>query len=445
MSDLNIINNSEYVIEKIKERPVNRRKLMKRTLITATLAVMFGMIACFTFLVLEPRISDFLYPEETAVVEFPEEEDEMNPEDMLEDKPEEKPPVVIIQPMEPVNAQLDQEQVNEILDAVKLDKSHYVQLYEVMSDYVEELSNYMVTVTGVTEDFDWLENSYQKSSDTSGIIIARQHSDIYILTNASSLKRANKIQVTLQNGKTFEAIVKGKHTGMNLAVLCANLGEEETGEDVKGVYIAQLGSSKSNSLVGSPVVAMGSPMGQTGTVGYGMITSVFEETSYADYNYDVLATDIYGSQNAQGVLFNMQGKVIGIVTSTKVNLDMKNMVSAYGISELKQLFSILSAGKQVPYLGISGISVTLEANLELQIPYGAYVTNVINKSPAMLAGLQEGDVIIGVNDTEVDDYSDLEKALYASNSGDIVKLKIMRYSQGIYKEMEMEATLKGVE
>ncbi len=436
MSDFNVVNNSEFMIEKIKERPVNRRKLMKRTFITASLAVMFGLIACFTFLLLEPVISNWLYPEEeTEAVELPEDEEEMNPEDMLEDTAH----------TGTVNAQLDQEQVDEILDSMELNKSHYVQLYDLMSEYVDELSRYMVTVTGVREDYDWLENSYKKTSDTSGVIIARNNTDLYVLTNASAIKKADKIQVTLYNGMTIEAILTGKHSGMNLAIVSVSLEAVGTEGEIEEIPVAPLGYSKSYNLVGSPIVAMGSPMGTTESVGYGMITAKAEETTYADYNYDILTTDIYGSQSAQGVLFDMQGKIVGVVTSAKVNTDMRNMITAYGISDLRQLISILSAGKQVPYLGIEGISVTREANVELQIPYGAYVTDVINNSPAMLAGIQEGDIIIGMNDVTVDEYSDFEKAMYNTNSGDVVKLKIMRYSQGIYKEMDMDATLKGVD
>ena len=55
---------SDFMKETIKQRPLNRRKLVRRTLLTAAMAVIFGMVACFTFLLLEPVISNKLYPEE---------------------------------------------------------------------------------------------------------------------------------------------------------------------------------------------------------------------------------------------------------------------------------------------------------------------------------------------------------------------------------------------
>ena len=73
----------DFLREKIKQKPVNKKKLLRRTLITVAMAVVFGLVACFTFLILEPVISNRLYPEEEAQeVQFPEETvtEEMKPE-----------------------------------------------------------------------------------------------------------------------------------------------------------------------------------------------------------------------------------------------------------------------------------------------------------------------------------------------------------------------------
>ncbi|MDE5747520.1 MAG: hypothetical protein K2I21_08075, partial [Acetatifactor sp.] len=86
MPDRQESNHDNFMIEKIKQRPINRKKLIRRTVITASMAVIFGLIACFTFLVLEPVISNWLYPEEEPeAIIFPEEPEEMLPEEMLEE------------------------------------------------------------------------------------------------------------------------------------------------------------------------------------------------------------------------------------------------------------------------------------------------------------------------------------------------------------------------
>ncbi len=73
---------SDFITERIKQRPVNKVKLLRRTLITAAMAVIFSLVACLTFLILEPVFSNWLYPEEEpAPIEFPAETEEMLPED----------------------------------------------------------------------------------------------------------------------------------------------------------------------------------------------------------------------------------------------------------------------------------------------------------------------------------------------------------------------------
>ena len=190
-------------------------------------------------------------------------------------------------------------------------------------------------------------------------------------------------------------------------------------------------------------MALGSPMGITGSIGYGIVTATKKETSTVDFNYNVIMTDIYGSQYSEGVLFNMSGEIVGIITTPKANADMKNMIHAISISDLKKLITVLSSGKQIPYLGIRGTSVTREANRDLQIPYGAYITDVIMNSPAMLAGIQKGDIIIGMGERGIEDYDDFEKVMYEISSGQVVTIKLMRQSQDIYKEMSMDVTLTG--
>ena len=119
MPDSEQNNQSDFLMEKIKVKPVNKRKLIRKTIITAAMAVIFALIACFTFLILEPVINNWLYPEEEPpLVVFPEDQEEMSPEEMLaENIPTESPPP---QP-EQESVVLEDEQIQEILSEVTLD------------------------------------------------------------------------------------------------------------------------------------------------------------------------------------------------------------------------------------------------------------------------------------------------------------------------------------
>lgn len=430
---------SDFMIEKIKQRPINRKKLLRRTIITASMAVIFGLIACVTFLVLEPIISNWLYPEEEPqTVVFPEDPEEMSPEDMLaENLPTESPePSPSSEPdLEPEGISLEPEQIEEILSGVVLDRENYKELYSAMSAYVAELEQYMVTVTAVTSNIDWFSNVQESRNQTSGIILNDNGRELLVLADARILRSAESMTLTFYNGGHANAQIKQMDSYTGLAVLSVPLTELPAGIDKESMIYPTLGSSNSSRMAGTPIVAMGSPMGIGNSVGYGMITSASYIYSVPDRNYKILQTDINGSRNASGVLFNLDGQIVGIITDNKTNSGMDGMIYAYGITDLRSIMIKMSNSNRVAYLGINGLDVTDEANSELGVPLGAFVTKVDMDSPAMLAGIQQGDVIIAVGDREVAGFNDYTGTLMLFEPGQTVDITIMRQSQEEYKEM----------
>ena len=131
--------------ETIKQRPLNRKKLIRRTLITVAMAVIFGMVACLTFLLLEPIISNKLYPEEkpsTVVFVEETEEEEILPEDMIADESQMNP--------EPTQAPaLEDEQIEQVLSEMQLGVEDYSSIYQGLSMVARDVQKSMVTVVGV--------------------------------------------------------------------------------------------------------------------------------------------------------------------------------------------------------------------------------------------------------------------------------------------------------
>lgn len=430
---------SDFMIEKIKQRPINRKKLLRRTILTASMAVIFGLIACVTFLVLEPVINNWLYPEEgPQTVVFPEDPEEMSPEDMLaENLPTESPsPSPSPEPdPEPEGTVLSQEQIEEILSGVVLDKESYKEIYSAMSAYTAELEQYMVTVTAVTSNIDWFSNVQESRSQTSGIIVNNNGKELLILADATMLKAAESMTLIFHNGEQASAQIKQMDSYTGLAILSVPLSELPAGIDKESLVYPAIGSSNSSRLTGTPVIAMGSPMGASNSVGYGMITWASYIYSLPDRNYKILQTDISGSKNASGVLFNLDGQIVGIITGNKTNSDIDDVIYAYGITDLIRIMNKMSNSNKVAYLGISGIDVTSEANRVQGVPFGGFVTKVDMNSPAMLAGIQQGDVITGINDRDVAVFQDYTSALMLFEPGQTVTVTVMRQSQEEYKEM----------
>lgn len=424
---------SDFMIEKIKERPLNKKKLLRRTLTTASMAVIFGLIACLTFLLLEPVISNWLHPEEPPKeVEFPEETEEILPEDMLvEDEPE----IVI-----PDNINLDKEQIEQILAGVELDVEDYRDLHSSMSAYTTEMSKSIVTVTGAVSNVDWFNEAYESEGFVSGVIFYNNGKEFLVLLDRTPIAKAETLSVTFYDGTEVEATVKQYDSNTNLAVVAVPLADVSDELEQK-ILVASLGISSTKSLPGTPVVVLGSPMGVPGSVCQGTITASGTTLSMADANYKLLQTDIFGSQNSSGVIFDLKGQVLGIVTNGKTSSDMKNLVAAYGISELKKMITKLGNGEELAYMGIVGTDVTTTANQELGVPYGAYIKEIYMDSPAMRAGIQRGDVIVDINGIPIDSYANYVSVMLTQNPEDAVSVRIMRQAQNEYKEMSFDVTL----
>lgn len=424
---------SDFMIEKIKQRPINRRKLIRRTIITAAMAVIFGLIACFTFLVLEPIISNWLYPEEEPqIIVFPEDQEEMSPEDMLaENLPTESPPP---EPAEE-GIVLEQEQIEEILSGVVLNRQNYQELYDALSEYTAELSRHMVIVTAVTSNIDWFSTVQESRNQTSGIIVKNNGKEMLVLAGASALRSAESFSLTFYNGVQADAQIKQTDSYTNLAVLSVTLADlPESIRDDESLY-PTIDFSNSEKKPGTPVIALGSPMGTINSIGYGMITSVSTLYSVPDRNYKIIQTDIIGSQSASGVIFNLEGQVVGIVTGNKAGSDVKNVIYAYKTADLRRTLENLLNGNEMAYLGISGVNVTLEASGDLGVPPGGFVTKVDMDSPAMLAGIQQGDVIVDIDGRSIGTFSEYTSVIMQLEPGKTVELTVKRKSQDEYKEM----------
>lgn len=427
---------TDFITEKIKQRPINKKKLLRRTLITAAMAVIFALVACLTFLTLEPVISNWLYPEEEpAPIELPAVTEEMLPEDMIADESE------MNQPEPPAEIQLQDEQIAQVLDSYQFGSEDYASMYNALADIAKNAAKSVVTVTGSVSNVDWFNNPYESKDQTSGIIILKPGKEIYILVNYTKLEEAESIMVTFCTGEQVQAHVKMKDVNTKLAVL--SVAEIDIGSDtLETVAAADLtGSSSNKNIVGKPVIAIGSPLGTSESVCYGIITSNNTTVNMIDSYYKVLTTDIYGSHNSSGVLINLSGQVLGIIDNSYNNEDMKNLVSAIGITELRRKIERMSNEREQAYLGTYGTDVTADANERLGVPYGAYITEIAMDSPAMNAGIQSGDIITAIGEKEINLYNDLVGAVIEAQPEQTVTVTLMRQGPEEYLRMEVDVTL----
>lgn len=430
MDETNNQQKEEYEIirERMKARPINRKKLFRRTVITAMMAVIFGVLACITFLVLEPIFSNLLTPEDepvAEVVKIPLDEDEMLPQDMLLEDEKEEPTEKIIYINQP------DEEITE------LERS--VSMYREMYDLSMTVKKSLVTVTGVNQDVDWFNNEYERKGITSGLIVANNGIELLILTDYLAIDNSEDIKVTFYNDITVEGTVKGNDRNTGFAVIAIPVTELPSSL-LDESLLAKLGNSRTNQLLASPVIAIGHPLGNVESVEYGMITSKHNTFNKTDNNYEILTTDMHGNEKSNGVIVNLSGEVLGVIYQRGPVTDVST-ISFMGISDIKRTIERLSNGKTRAYLGIYGTDVTIDA-VDKGVPSGAYVTGIDMDSPAMRAGIQSGDVVVSVDDYEITAFAVLTEAIIAHAPGEEATIKVKRMNGEEYVEVTITVQLE---
>ena len=315
----------------------------------------------------------------------------------------------------------------------------YEKIYEEVHQIAKKPLTAMTMVTGVREEADLLDNSYVRYGQSSGVIIAKTGSELYVLTQKSVLgKSENQVQVTFCDGNIANGSLRKKDEGTGFAVVSVPLKNVEE-ETLSTISVASLGNSYS-LMQGKPVIAIGSPTGYNETVAYGNIISVSNKISVVDAEYNLLVTDILGSKEGSGVLLDTSGSVIGIITQSFGNT-ADTMVKALSVAQLKRLLADLSNGNDICYAGIYGQDVTESIAAQTGIPIGIYVDSVATESPAMIAGIQSADVITELNGKEVTTMQKFSTELQKCKKDDKVSIRLMRKGNDGYEEMNFEIAI----
>ena len=430
-----------FVNEKIKSRPISKSRMFRKTLQTAIAAVIFGAVACVTFLLLAPVINNSITPEEEVEpVELPEIE-ETAPQELLTDETaaENAAQEQEQQIAEQITEQIDKQIAQGSSDS-NLGLQSYLSAYDKLYETATEAAGHMVTVTGVSKETDWFQNEVENLNETSGVMIAKNESGIYVLADLNGLPDADSYRVQLPDGARKAVDLKGADPNTGLAVFLISSSvlsneEKETYEPLG------LSNSNSNAIVGHPIIAVGSPLGQTGGLCYGIVTSNQQTLSYADYVYKVITTDITGSQtNASGIIINTSGKLLGIITKESSAGASGALLAGFGITGIKALIEELSNEQPRMYLGIHGAEVTESIHTDLGIPYGVYVSEVDSGSPAMTGGVAKADVITKIGAKDILTESDYEEAIKKTGQADTAKITLLRFNGTDYIEIETELT-----
>ena len=253
-----------------------------------------------------------------------------------------------------------------------------------------------------------------------------------ILTNAHVVSGADRVTVTLKDGREFEGTVTGTDQVTDLAVVKIN-------PQGANLPVAILGDSDTVQ-VGDWAIAVGNPVGLNNTVTLGIISTLARSSAQVgipDKRIDFLQTDAaINPGNSGGPLLDQQGNVIGI--NTAIRADATGIGFAIPINKAKSLKDILARGQKVPhpYIGVQMITLTpqlakqnnSDPNSAFFIPEteGILVMRVIPNTPAEQAGIRRGDVIVAVDDKPINEASQLQSLVENSGLNANLKVKILR-------------------
>ncbi len=239
----------------------------------------------------------------------------------------------------------------------------------------------------------------------------------HVLTNAHVVKGADKIKVTLRDGKSYDASLLGIDSAIDLAVLKMN---------VSGHPKMMLGDS-SKIRPGEWVIAIGNPYGFSNTVTAGIISATGRTLDDSKKNLIQTDTSI-NPGNSGGPLINLNGEVIGI--NVAIAAGAQGIGFAIPINSAKEVLTeLITKGKIVrPWLGVymRDVDDKIVAYMNLPIAEGILISEVVKDSPAEKAGLKQYDVVREIDGKKMRSASDLSTYIKSRKPGDTIKVNIYR-------------------
>lgn len=257
----------------------------------------------------------------------------------------------------------------------------------------------------------------------SGIIFSE---DGYILTNYHVVQGAKEITVIFNTSKNdeekkeYEAKLINYNEKLDVAVI-------KLVEDVKVPAVAKFGNSD-NLQAGDPVIAIGNPLGQDflGTITSGVVSALNRKvTDENDNIQSYIQTDAaINNGNSGGALVNIYGEVIGVNSAKIGGSNVEGLGFAIAINDIEPLLKDLI--KPIITIGVSISEINDALSKKYSLPIGIYIHEVEPFSPAEVAGLKAGDVIIEFDGKKISTSDELNEIKQNHEIGDEIELKVFR-------------------
>lgn len=406
--------NYSFIKETIKEQPTDRKRLAVKFLTAAVCGVIFGACAAGTMALIVPKALERFgtAPDQKAVVTLT--------------------PSVKAEQVTPTPEATEQEKTSA-------STAWQNDLSDGMSQIAEEPRRALVRISAAGEDSDLLDDSFLEYGDEEGFVFLKNSEAFYILTVSDQMQEADKFTVTFSDGAVTDGILckKDLRTGFFVIKVPFTSVDEETQEKIPAASLVAADDMKQTESV----IAIGSPSGDYDSLMGGTITSVTGTLKVADEEYGMLTTDMVGSEEGGGILLNSSGEVAGIIWNQEE--DRTNVIRAVETAQLRPLLESMANGEDICYIGIMGATISSYQSENLDVPRGVYVDAVDEDSPAMTAGIQNGDILHALDGQEVQSMEEYASVLQGLNKGTRTTVNVYRKNPfGEYEDVQLKVTIK---
>ncbi|QHQ60515.1 PDZ domain-containing protein [Anaerocolumna sedimenticola] len=447
-------NKDEKEYSFIQEQIASKKKFKFRRMFysvtwTIVLACIFGIVAGVSFCISQPAINKILGKyQDKKTVEFPTTTPESSTDpDQNKTHTGGSENTNTLETDKPISSEGEKETKEDTKpDTVVIEK--YIQadiqdlnnIYMDLRNVASEVDKSILNVTSIKNGVDVLfNNEFEASEVSSGLVVANNGADLLILVSYDRIQDAKNIRVTLTDSLDVKAKLQDYDSDLNLAVIAVSL-DDIPDTVLSNIKVINLGESYP-LIIGTPIIAMGSPNGYVDSMEYGIITSKDTSTYITDNKIDLFTTDIHDNENSDGIIVNLRGEVIGIITQKLKDEYNQNVNTVIGITKIKEVIESLVNNRERSYFGIKGADMTDAALKQAGITNGIYITEVEANSPALEAGLQSGDIILSVNGAEILSVNNFNSLITASEPKSTLNVTIRRNTKNSSKEMDLEVVL----
>ncbi len=277
-----------------------------------------------------------------------------------------------------------------------------------------------------------------KRKSKAGIILSNDE-DVIILLYNTDLKKDMVADVYLW-GTCEEGQVINVYEDYKISVI--KVSKEAIAEYEPEDMMPAVITTNSEYHEAEHITLIGNPEEEVNIVEKGRLTLKENAVSILDARLRLADTDINGYDDESAFIFNERGSLLGIAGVD----EFSGKVYMIDILGFKTYIDKILSGDRIPYIGIYGKEVTDEVieNIDKDIPYGIYISNLKDNSPAYKYGIMNGDIVVSVAGRPVLNFDEYQEVLANCRAGQEIRVNVMRKGKDGYKKISYEVVVGAI-